>query len=119
MCGGEDAVQCGMCVACVWYVCGTCVTCVCGSHICVAEEVCDAFLDTPMILELWDVSPLLALKTHNIIFNHRKSNHVIWGNKFSTEIQRNCEDLDAIIPTFNTATQWILIYVCYYLGALP
>jgi hypothetical protein len=90
-----------------------------GRTICKFEDLCENFIDTPMILELWDDDPELVARTHDILFNYRKSRHVVWGNRFSREIQSTCEQHDLAMPTFNTASQWIIVYICYYLGLLP
>jgi hypothetical protein len=90
-----------------------------GRTICTFEDLCEAFTDANMVLELWDDDPLLVQKVHSTLLNYRKTRHVVWGNRFSPCIQRNCETYDATVPTFNTATQWILVYFCYYVGVLP
>ena len=90
-----------------------------GRTICKFEDLCENFVDTPMILELWDDNPVLVQKVHNIVFSYRKSKHVVWGNRFSGEIQRNCENYDGLLATTSTTMQWLAIYACYYCGFLP
>eukprot|EP00520_Triparma_pacifica_P015662 CAMPEP_0118639948 /NCGR_PEP_ID=MMETSP0785-20121206/4496_1 /TAXON_ID=91992 /ORGANISM="Bolidomonas pacifica, Strain CCMP 1866" /LENGTH=351 /DNA_ID=CAMNT_0006531311 /DNA_START=310 /DNA_END=1365 /DNA_ORIENTATION=+ len=90
-----------------------------GRKICKLEDLCEAFIDVPMILELWGDDPTLVERVHEILFSFRRTKNVIWGNRFSVKIQRACEDYDHVIPTFSTAAQWSWVYIAYYAGVLP
>ncbi len=90
-----------------------------GRKICRFQDMCEAFLDATFIIELWDDDPKLVQGVHNIIFSYRRSKSVIWGNRFSGIIQNECDRHDQVLPKFNTAPQWLWIYVAYYIGLLP
>jgi hypothetical protein len=90
-----------------------------GRKICKFEDLCEAFIDVPMVLELWGDDPTLVERVHEILFSFRRAKNVVWGNRFSVKIQRACEDYDHVIPTFSTASQWSWLYIAYYTGVLP
>jgi lysophospholipase D len=90
-----------------------------GRKICKFEDLCEAFIDVPMVLELWGDDLTLVERVHEILFSFRRAKNVVWGNRFSVKIQRACEDYDHVIPTFSTASQWSWLYIAYYTGVLP
>ena len=90
-----------------------------GRRICKFEEMCEKFVDTPMILELWDNNPILIAKVTDIILRYRRRKITIWGNRFSSSIQNTCKEYDETIPIMNTTIQWFFVYLAYYSGVLP
>lgn len=90
-----------------------------GDRICTFEEILQLGGNNSLYLELWDDSAAFIREVDNLLLRYRRTEDVIWGNRFNNVIRQNCTEIDGGIPTVSTSIQWILIHIAYYTGILP